>query len=470
MKDPEFYTVSEDWPQPPDEPCTLRAAPKPTATAAAPKKKSKTRIRKKMSESLAGITAAAVAVVMVASALPTMKDIFEEEFLGDLIPDSTVMESKPVESKPTVETVGKRCPICGELDCPYYSVHNGLEGLRLTYDGEPEYLEYDLYAMNGFNKQDQDTAQRAAAINTETDARLALRISEAVNDLLMGSRTWSPLTDNLYVWGDVVGVSGFEVYFEDDASADVEHVLYVYLAYSPGGEFPADTIAEDLDIQEETAALHFTSSGVAGVENAELHVYSDLGEEFNQAVLECCIVDVITEPDCSFTLGQTMQLQEGTVVHRTFEDELLWKACYYVPVSQEKGELWAFEANFYYKTYAINDMTITFAATSWLDLFEQWWDLSDLAPKYMHQTCFPIYYLGETAANGITYRCYATYVADDSEDYYVTYLVVPKQEQEILISFTEYFSAEEIAALQSGQLDAKDIADTYEIFSQITLR
>ena len=39
-----------------------------------------------------------------------------------------------------------------------------------------------------------------------------------------------------------------------------------------------------------------------------------------------------------------------------------------------------------------------------------------------------------------------------------------------VISFTEYFFEEEMTALLSGELDGENIADTYEIFSQITLR
>ena len=61
LKDLEFYRTAEEWPQPPDDPCTLADLSAETKTK--PKeKKSNRRARKKMSESLAGITAAAVAV------------------------------------------------------------------------------------------------------------------------------------------------------------------------------------------------------------------------------------------------------------------------------------------------------------------------------------------------------------------------------------------------------------------------
>ena len=115
-------------------------------------------------------------------------------------------------------------------------------------------------------------------------------------------------------------------------------------------------------------------------------------------------------------------------------------------------------------------MTVSFAATSWLDLLAQWEKLNDMAPQYGHQVCFPLFDLGETVANGITYRCYATFVGDMGEDGYVTYMVIPQQEPEILISFVEYCYPEEMEALIAGEADGKDIADTYEIFSQITLR
>lgn len=463
LKDSEFYTVSEEWPQPPDEACTLKGGQ--TSTLTRPKKKTNSRVRKKLSESLAGVTAAAVAVVMVASALPTMKDIFEEDFFDEEIIGGTVAESKP-----NLE-VGEPCPICGERNCPYYCFEEGMEGLRISYLEEPEYLEYDANAMNGFNTLDLETCMYAPVIYTETDERLVFRLGEELSNLVDGGVHWSPLGTYTYVWGgDAIGASGYSVVFEDEKSMKDPHVLYVYLVYAANGVCAPEKIAEELDIQEELSGLQFTVSKVEGIEKAEFHVYSDLGEEFNQAVLECCIARKITELDLTFTLGKTMRLREGTVVHRSYYDLHHLGMRQYVPVAEEIGGLWLFEADFYHKTYAINDMNITFAATSWLDLFAQWRELNGLATKYGHQVCFPLYDLGETSANGITYRCYATYAADIGEDHYVTYLVVPQQEQEILISFTEYCFSEEMEALRSGLADGHEIAEMYEIFSQITLR
>ena len=72
--------------------------------------------------------------------------------------------------------------------------------------------------------------------------------------------------------------------------------------------------------------------------------------------------------------------------------------------------------------------------------------------------------------NSITYRCYAIYMDDNSQEKTVTYAFVPVQEPEILITFSADRSEEEMTALLSGAIDADSLAQQCEILRQVTLR
>ena len=81
MKDSEFYTIKENWPQPPDDSCTLDSTGQGSTSTRKKKKLSSAKVKKKMSESLAGVTAAAVAVVMLSTSIPAFRDL--SDCLGD---------------------------------------------------------------------------------------------------------------------------------------------------------------------------------------------------------------------------------------------------------------------------------------------------------------------------------------------------------------------------------------------------
>lgn len=449
MKDSEFYTVSEEWPQPPDEACTLQGGQ--TTTLTRPKKKTNSRVRKKLSESLAGVTAAAVAVVMVVSSLPSLKDVFDDiPIPDDIIPEASLGSGEP-------------CLVCGERGCPYMVWDE--PGLYVNYPGQTAYLPYDLYQMNGFTERDRELDLSCYILRTETHQRLVLEVDMRLFDDVTRGGHWMDVLINSELWEeDKPGASGKHYQIYDEKSGDLQNEVYLYLAYSPDGDF------SQLDLEEDLTGLEFRAFPVANVPNAQIHVYTDLGEEFISKVEENCQVEVLEEETNRFTLGDTMYFQEQEYGYRIFNDEMLSYLHVYLGAMDENALYWHFVAGFDIKRYFTNDAEICFASASWISIFEQWKELNGLAPKYGHKVCFPIVDLGEAAVNRITYHCYAIYMNDDSEDRRdVTFVCVPVQEPEILISLHYYQSEEEMAALLSGEIDAAYVTEE-GILTQITLR
>lgn len=455
MKDLEFYTTSEEWPAPPDAPRTL-ADPRRSGEDAKPKKKSSGRIRKKMSESLAGVTAAAIAVVMLASSLPALKDVVDDfPFLEEIIPEITVPEV-------TAPVVLDGCPWCDKGNCPYMPY--GGRGLTLANDAyiSNEYLAYDLYQMNGFTDRDRHGDFSCHAVLTQTGQRLVLQVE---GSLLSGYGPYSVrrFSDNPLLLDETKiaasGIhwdrSGADLYDYDPAE------VYLYLAYSVDGDYSGLDLGADLE------GFTFRATPVEGVPNAQLQVYADR-DEFLADVDDWYYLEVVAERSIRYPLGDTMYFQENEDAYRTFHDE--YEPVYILNPEGEDEQTWLFLLNFETKQYSTNEGNICFAEASWIDILAKMAELNEQAPKYGHQVCFPILDLGQTAVNSITYRCYAIYMDDNSQQKSVTYVCVPEQEPEILLSFSCKHSEAEMADLLSGGITADHLAEKYETLSQVTLR
>lgn len=452
MKDPEFYTVSEGWPQPPDEDCTLLEGQTITA-AAKPKKKAAGRIRKKMSESLAGVTAAAIAVVMVANALPSLKDSF-----GDL-----------------EDIVGEICPMCGVEDCPYYD--EGREGLTLSYDGKPEYLEYDHYEMNGFTERDTTAWEYSSAIITEQSERLLLYVDKEITSSMKGMRYLSWFTTNHENPDDGrPAVTGFRTICRDSATDAYKNSVYVYLIYTTDGDFGGYDIADEVYSDEvEMEWLDERIFPVDGIPNARIYVYSDLGDEYMEKVIDYCHVEKADGPGVRLTLGKTMYFQETEGCYRTYHDNYFAGSTTSYSFNEDGEEVQHyFWSDFYTKEYRFSQsFWIEFAVDSWVKIFEKFAQLNEDAPKYGHKAYFPIVYVGEATVNEITYLCYAGYLDDPAEENsgWVTFLLVPEQEPNIVFVEDHYVSPEELTALIAGDLPAEYIMEQcYAGLSQVSRR
>lgn len=453
MKDLEFYRAAEEWPQPPDDPCTL--ADISAETEIKPKeKKSNRRVRKKMSESLAGVTAAAVAAVVMMNTI-SPKDFFKEDFLGN---------------SPIVDVQNEVCPICSTKGCPYYDTDDQMEGLTITFKQEPERGVYDLYAMNGFvGSEYNNIYETYEAITTETGQRLILKVEGGVFTRGHGNTTWRLITYNTENQrGDTLAFSGGGVEFTEEKSGDTYEV-YVYLAYAADGNLDPDRIDEAYDGRVDWTGMAFRSFPVDGVANAQIHVYSNMGQEYMETIWDACQVMVLPEKNVRYPLGQTMYFQENGDICRRFCDLDHGWTGHFIR-TYEGSEEWKFNAHFDTKTYSIDYETITFAAVSWLDVFDQWQQLNIAAPSYGHSVCFPIYELGETVVNGIAYRCYAVYADTGAEFMWGEYLCVPLQEPNILLSVHARISEEVKTALQSGMMDANNALEEMAMVQWITLR
>ncbi len=458
LKDSEFYTVSEEWPQPPDDSCTLESVH--GSSSAKPKKKSSSRVRKKMSESLAGVTAAAVSLVLVASSLPGMKDV--------------------VDDFPIQDILGESCPICRVEDCPYY--YDGMEGLTLSYPAKPEYLPYDLYKMNGYTDRDKQTCKNCHAITTADYKRLVFYADNELTDLMAGHQHWTDFGSNMEhpIQGEP-SVSGFSIMSRDEKSDEYLSAFFVYLVYSPEGNYSGFDISNEIFWDDVTIDdLDFRAFPVEGIPNAQIHIYTDLGAEFMGQAIRYCHVDVAEGFGTRHSLGETMYFQETDWCFRTYYDEHLWSWVQTFGFNEGDGEVERyFTSSLDAKKYSISDLYgsesfIEFITGSWVEVFEKYAKLNAEAPKLGHKAYFPIQYLGETSVNGITYLCYVAYTdspVDDVNHYqWATYLCIPKQEQNIIFVDSVSISPEEITALLSGKLDADYLAERMAILSQVTLR
>lgn len=453
MKDSEFYTAPEGWPQPPDEDQTLLEG-SVTASAAKPKKKAAGRVRKKLSESLAGVTAAAVAVVMVANSIPSLKDSF-----GDLM-----------------DIVGEICPMCGVEGCPYYD--EGREGLTLSYDAKPEYLKYDSYKMNGFVDRDQGTWQYCEAIITADSQRLLLHTDDAFAQGVDGHSYTSWFTVNTEAPAvERYAVTGLRTIWRDGDTREYIGSVYAYLIYSADGDFTTYDVGKEVyedDVEMEW--LDERSFPVDGIPNARIFVYSDLGDEYMDKVIDYCHVEQIDGPGVRYALGSTMYFQETEDHYRIYHDfyhaSSSTRYSFYENGQEVDHYFWS---DFCVKEYRFSqDFRIEFAADSWVKIFEKYAQLNEDAPKYGHEVYFPITYVGEATVNDITYLCYAGYMDDTPDEpdrQWATFLLVPKQEPNIVFVESHYATPEELTALITGDLPAEYIMEQcYAGLSQVSRR
>ena len=454
MKDSEFYTVSEEWPQPQDASCTLHD--EQDSPRAKPKKKAGGRLRKRMSESLAGVTAAVVAVAMLAASLPSLKDVFDDiPIVDEIIPQLTT----PAATVPVIS--GGQCPMCEKGNCPYFSAG---PMLRVSFPGKAEALSYDLDQMNGFTQRDYDGGASFHAVLTQTGQRLVMEMDVSLHEL-GGMCSWSRVSDNpLHLDEQRPAASGVFWGRSDPYEPENNARLYLYLAYSPDGDYTGVQIGNALE------GLQFYAYPVDGIANAQVHAYSDLADYEINDVQSYYHVEVIDQLSNQYPLGDTMHFQENENVYRSFLDDYNAGQYFFRETENEPERSWTFYMQFPIKQYGTNHGQITFAATSWTDIFQEMAALNEQAPQYGHKVCFPILYLGETAVNSITYRCYAIYMDDNSQEKTVTYAFVPVQEPEILITFSADRSEEEMTALLSGAIDADSLAQQCEILRQVTLR
>lgn len=460
----EYYSIDEFWPQPPDEACTLEST---AETRSIPKKKKKNgRIRKKMSESLAGVTAAALTVVMVASSIPVLKDAFDDF--------------------PELPDLGKGeiCMLCGEENCPYFS--EGLSGLRLTMDAEPEYALFDLYGMHGFYDGYLTYANTLTGILTDDDQRLVLMVDSSVADPY--GQFWRSYDIHIHPdWheGTNTIVVGMAAGLKDEKTDDYIGSFLVLLAYGMNGTMP------DPDInylrQEELshmipieADMQLRKIAVDSVDNAAVFVYSDLGADFLNSVDSYFEVAIIPTLDQEYELGNTMLLRENESLYRAYYDNTQSGSHRYIGFHSDKGETeHFFEADFSAAIYTLtqfgyNDVHVTFVADNWIDIFAKYDALNQEAAMSGHGMYFPMDSVGEITVNDIQYQCYIAYtggpVDDVNNGHWITYFYVPKQEDSVAFSVSESIQYEELKAFLEAPVKLETLTARGSFLENITLR
>ncbi len=468
MENTEYYKIREDWPQPADEPGTLETAA-PITVAPAPKKKSSTRRnRKKLSESLAGITAAAVAVVMVTSAVP--------EFFGK--PDTDV-------NRPTLE-LPEVCPVCDDRDCPYYSW--GRYGLRVGDDAHRyEYLEEDdIYSMKGFTVEDEFSFGNTGAVRTTDGRRVVIRINQNMADLLPtelwetpiemggeGPESQKPTAAGLY-WQYLDDKSGEELF------------LIAALAYFPkGNPYPLDPYSLMYTHQArggvEYDNLSHLCLDVPQVPGVQIQLLTNIPGMDLEKVRGCVETTVIEEQLLTYELGETMLYTETEDNHRSFMDTCHGGEGQYFDFQRPEGNLPVeLVQNYTVKNYGLttqmlNDTRIRFLGFDWHEWFGKWQQLNEDAPKTGHEVFFPLVQLEDVTVNDITYTVYAYYAADpvDVMEYsWIWYYYIPQNEGNIAIVDLWGIEEEEIREVLRTNRVLDFHGDMFKdyVLSQITLR
>ncbi len=435
MKDPEFYRSPESWPQPPDESETLKTA---TPVTTAPKKQKKAgsaKVRKKMSESLAGVAAAAVAVVMVANSIPGL-------FQGGLGLGT-----------------GEICPVCSRMNCAYYSPKEGMTGLRLSLDGDPVYTNnLDIYDMSGFSHADEEGRQFAGSVRPEDGSRMLCIFERDLSELLgLGSR-WYEFEYNCDLrYPDFPGQVG-RFYTVPDEKSGQEHFIYAGLLYMPDGSYP-DEIPMVLPAYYPEGDYDNVIMEVVTVEhtpNYYVIAVTDMGKAVARDLIGYVTALPVTTTERTYPFGKTMMLAEFPYMHRTFDDYFSSNTCSrrdIMPGTEE--ELHFLEMDFFTKSYGIDISTwgsaeIMFASVSWMKVLDTWEELNEKALKSGHEVYFHTHRsMDDLEVNGITYHEFAVYT-ENPEDvgyYEVWYYYVPAQEDTIAFIVNDRISYEGMAQL-----------------------
>ena len=392
-----------------------------------------------MSESLAGITVAAIAVVVLVTS------IFDKGNIG-LVPDDWYDQDSVVT-----------CAFCNAEACPYYVF--GRPGLTIRFDGDPDTLPYDLYDMNGFTDRYSRDNLGGGVIITDDQQRIVMQLQS-------GSFQWpgpaeksrNYTSDLSWEENNLPEHSGVFLSFLDDKSDDYAGFFLVFLAYGRGGidpDYDPNLLQEKfkhfvpVDVQP-----MFRSIPIDGIPNAEIHIYTDLGQNYLDLADSCLDVQVIPDVHQVYPLGKTMQVLEDDFFYRDFNDHWQSSGTHEIAVQAQSSRqillFWAdFETMRYSHTYQGDTVVdISFAAGDWPEIFALYQELNLRASNTGHQVYFPMGYEGDLEVHGITYECYYAYsdlpVSDTNGLYSITYFFVPKQECNISISMSELITYEQL--------------------------
>lgn len=475
MKDSEFYTLEENWPQPPDDPCTLEAASQGRGEAKKKKKLSSAKVRKKMSESLAGVTAAAVAVVMVATAIPSLKDAFDD--LPDL-PDFTLPELDYVS-----------CPVCERPNCPYFEhvpewgIAYGIDVRLDNMDSTPDYgLGEDIFTISGFLEDDL-LHEREQIIITEKKERIILVRSKSY-DWPNGS-TWHWVDHNPFMYDpSSYAYTGLLVEMEDEKSPNDTSFALINLVYDPAGQpqqITVESICERSNIDIDPANAEYYTVEINDHPNIQLQFASDLGMDYLQELAGLVYVDYVKEIGLTYSLGETMYFTETQQIYRDYMDNLReGGGLIYNSSNTVTDDQYFLGYGFYKKYYRFRGSgdagkcQIIFSPVAWDTVFDRWDELNAEAPEYGHEVYFPVVEMEDVTVNGIDYSTFAVYSTvslQPSSDFCYLFecYFVPKQENNIAICVHSFVLEENIQKFQE-MLHNEYVDIGMDFLQQITLR
>ncbi len=459
MTDFEFYRAPENWPQPPDEDGTLLSAAHPTISPKKQKKSSSAKQKRKLSESLAGVTAAAVAVVALAGSLP-------EQLLG-------------LPSSPNTG-VSSICPVCKDASCPYYDSSDRVQGIRISMDEEPVFTNLtDIYDMSGFSHADEEGRQFAGSVRLEDGSRMLCIFETDLRRLLGPGSRWYEFEYNcdLRYPDDPAQVGRF--YTAVDEKSGDEHFIYVGLLYMPDGSYP-DEIPMVLPAYYPEGNYDNVVMEVVTVEHTENYyviAVTDMGSSLAKDLMSYVTALPVTTAQMTYSLGSTMMFAEVEGTQRTFND-FYSNSCsmlYYTSFGEEKA-IRFIEYDFPTKSYGLDfssagSAELLFASVSWVEIFKTWQALNEKAPDTGHEVYFQVHSLGDLEVNDITYLVYAVYSESSEEEgyYEIWYYYIPSQEQTIAFIDRNHITFEDMDAMieQGGTRVTSYLLDY--ILEQITL-
>ena len=463
MKNSEYYTIEENWPQPPDDSCTLdNAVQQGSAPAHKKKKKSSAKAKKKMSESLAGVTAAAVAVVMLSTSIPVLRDAFDD-----------------FPELPDFDVGGDICPVCSKEECPYY--YDGDPGLWISLGSEAQRSDSDdLYSMRGFV---EDT-ERYYFVNypcvfTSSGQRIVMRLTYDYTKYfpVTDSRDY-PLSSEYAEYGES-NYSGLLLVGDDEKSPGQRNYFYAVVNYNADGTqqliTPEVLLSDHSYIDIDPSESNYRVREIPNVPNAQLQVFSDLDDALLEELINCIDIDVVEGQYNTYDLGETMRFTEYMYCYRDYKDFEYSKMSSSYGFNYSDGEeRRSLCLDFLTKTYHLRiDYEVNFCAAGWKAVFDRWRDLNENAVESGHQVYFPVEELQSYSINGIEYTCYIAYTTEPVDDVngypWIWYYFVPKQERTIAITDHRSISPEMLKKLLET-LDVETAVPPEDILSRITLR
>ncbi len=460
MNHSEYYSSPEHWPQPPDEPCTLD--PMDPVSISRKKKKKSGRVRKNMSQSLAGVVTAALAVVMVATSIPE---------LGGIVDDIPIL--------PDLVAPEEICTVCNTEDCPYFA--DGYPGLRIMLDCNPEHVESDdIYSMYGFCEDDWYYHDARSSIFTSDGDRIVFRLNRELRNMMpMQELQMLDVEINAfdtYEFEDSK-ICGVVLHGDDDKSPYKINYFQAVIVYDSSGSLPQ--VSPEL-LQEHGYELDYIPGDreyiirdIEGVANAQLQVCSNIDQELLEFLIDYIDITIVNDLHV-MDLGQTMRFAETEFFCRNYYDIEYNAICHYYGFNIDGHDLertLCFDTSG--KEYQLRSgACFIFHEVGWKALFDTWQDLNEQAPETGHEVYFPLVQLNSITVNNINYDCYLAYSSmpvDDINNYQWAWLfVVPKQEDTIAIEMSFSLSPEELTKLleQGVTLEHWEL----EVLDQITLK